>query len=126
MTELAALTKNYSGAELAGVVRSASAFAMHAKLDMSNLQKKIDTNIRVSMDDFRHALQEVHVAAAGGVSLTLLSPVCRSSRPLVSTRTILPPPDPLASFSTVPSSRRCTHAESTLWNKCAMLLQPRC
>lgn len=62
LSELATLTKNYSGAELAGVVRSASAFAMHAKLDMSNLQKKIDTNIRVSMDDFRHALQEVKPA----------------------------------------------------------------
>ena len=35
---------------------------MHQKLDMLNLQKKIDTNIKVTMDDFRHALSEVRPA----------------------------------------------------------------
>ncbi|XP_010272453.1 PREDICTED: vesicle-fusing ATPase-like [Nelumbo nucifera] len=58
--ELAARTKNYSGAELEGVVKSAVSFALNRQLSLDDLTKPIDEeNIKVTMDDFLHALQEI-------------------------------------------------------------------
>lgn len=58
--ELAARTKNYSGAELEGVVKSAVSFALNRQLSLEDLTKPIDEeSIKVTMDDFLHALQEI-------------------------------------------------------------------
>ena len=44
----AARTKNFSGAELEGLVKSATSFALNRQVDVSNLNKPIDEdNIKV-------------------------------------------------------------------------------
>lgn len=56
----AARTKNYSGAELEGVVKSAVSFALNRQLSMDDLTKPVDEeSIKVTMDDFLTALQEI-------------------------------------------------------------------
>lgn len=56
----AARTKNYSGAELEGVVKSAVSFALNRQLSLDDLTKPVEEeNIRVTMDDFLQALAEV-------------------------------------------------------------------
>ncbi|XP_020106126.1 vesicle-fusing ATPase-like [Ananas comosus] len=60
LQELAARTKNYSGAELEGVVKSAVSFALNRQISMDDLTKPLDEeSIKVTMDDFVHALQEI-------------------------------------------------------------------
>ncbi|CAA6655548.1 unnamed protein product [Spirodela intermedia] len=60
LQELAARTKNYSGAELEGVVKSAVSFALNRQISMDDLTKTLDEeSIKVTMDDFLHALQEI-------------------------------------------------------------------
>ncbi|EEF43280.1 vesicular-fusion protein nsf, putative [Ricinus communis] len=60
LQEIAARTKNYSGAELEGVVKSAVSFALNRQLNMEDLTKPVDEeSIKVTMDDFLTALQEV-------------------------------------------------------------------
>ncbi|KAK4759756.1 hypothetical protein SAY87_022887 [Trapa incisa] len=60
LQELAARTKNYSGAEIEGVVKSAVSFALNRQLSLDDLTKPVDEeNIRVTMDDFLNALQEI-------------------------------------------------------------------
>ncbi|KAF8411147.1 hypothetical protein HHK36_003690 [Tetracentron sinense] len=60
LQELAARTKNYSGAELEGVVKSAVSFALNRQLSLDDLTKPVDEeSIKVTMDDFLHALQEI-------------------------------------------------------------------
>ncbi|XP_071907411.1 vesicle-fusing ATPase [Coffea arabica] len=60
LQELAARTKNYSGAELEGVVKSAVSFALNRQLSLDDLTKPVDEeSIKVTMDDFLVALQEV-------------------------------------------------------------------
>lgn len=56
----AARTKNYSGAELEGVVKSAVSFALNRQISMDDLTKPLDEeSIKVTMDDFLHALHEI-------------------------------------------------------------------
>ncbi|KAK4271558.1 hypothetical protein QN277_020236 [Acacia crassicarpa] len=60
LQELAARTKNYSGAELEGVVKSAVSFALNRQLSLDDLTKPVEEeNIKVTMDDFLNALHEV-------------------------------------------------------------------
>ncbi|XWS15741.1 hypothetical protein CRYUN_Cryun34aG0027800 [Craigia yunnanensis] len=60
LQELAARTKNYSGAELEGVVKSAVSFALNRQVSMDDLTKPVDEeNIKVTMDDFLNALFEI-------------------------------------------------------------------
>ncbi|TYJ30512.1 hypothetical protein E1A91_A06G135500v1 [Gossypium mustelinum] len=60
LQELAARTKNYSGAELEGVVKSAVSFALNRQVSMDDLTKPVDEeNIKVTMDDFLNALLEI-------------------------------------------------------------------
>lgn len=60
LQELAARTKNYSGAELEGVVKSAVSFALNRQLNLDDLTKPVDEeNIKITMDDFLNALQEI-------------------------------------------------------------------
>lgn len=56
----AARTKNYSGAEIEGVVKSAVSFALNRQLSLDDLTKPVDEeSIKVTMDDFLNALQEI-------------------------------------------------------------------
>ncbi|XP_031397149.1 vesicle-fusing ATPase [Punica granatum] len=60
LQELAARTKNYSGAEIEGVVKSAVSFALNRQLSLDDLTKPVDEeSIRVTMDDFLNALHEI-------------------------------------------------------------------
>ncbi|KAG5234967.1 Vesicle-fusing ATPase family protein [Salix suchowensis] len=60
LQELAARTKNYSGAELEGVVKSAVSFALNRQLSLDDLTKPVDEeSIKVTMNDFLHALHEI-------------------------------------------------------------------
>ncbi|KAI8973858.1 P-loop containing nucleoside triphosphate hydrolase protein [Pilobolus umbonatus] len=64
LEELAELTKNYSGAEIAGVVKAASsyAFSRHIKVGtVAGISPEIE-NMKVGMDDFMNALKEVQPA----------------------------------------------------------------
>lgn len=62
--ELAALTKNFSGAEIAGLVKSATSFAFNRHVKVGTTAGIADDveSMRVNRDDFVHALQEVHPA----------------------------------------------------------------
>ncbi|KAG6531630.1 hypothetical protein ZIOFF_005446 [Zingiber officinale] len=56
----AARTKNYSGAKLEGVVRSAVSYALNRQISFDGLTKPVDEeSIKVTMDDFLNALHEV-------------------------------------------------------------------
>ncbi|KAL6220996.1 hypothetical protein ACLB2K_008749 [Fragaria x ananassa] len=58
--DLATRAENYSGAELEGVVSSAVPFAFNRQLSLDDLTKPVDEkNIKVTMDDFRRALEEI-------------------------------------------------------------------
>jgi len=59
---LAKRTKNYTGAEIEGVVRSAVSYAMQTKIDVENINKidpKTLRNIRITQEYFDLALEEV-------------------------------------------------------------------
>ncbi|KAI8557794.1 hypothetical protein RHMOL_Rhmol04G0037900 [Rhododendron molle] len=63
LQELAARTKNYSGAELEGVAKSAVSFALNRQLSMDDLTKPVDEeSIKVTMEDFLNAINEVRPA----------------------------------------------------------------
>ncbi|CAL4974090.1 unnamed protein product [Urochloa decumbens] len=60
LQELAARTKNCSGAELEGVVKSAVSYALNRQISMDDLTKPLDEeSIKVTMDDFVNGLQEI-------------------------------------------------------------------
>ncbi|KAG8903113.1 transport between ER and Golgi ATPase protein [Tulasnella sp. 403] len=64
LQELAGLTKNFSGAEINGLVKSATSFAFnrHVKVGtMAGISDDIE-NLRVNRQDFMMALDEVHPA----------------------------------------------------------------
>lgn len=61
LAELAAVTKNFSGAEIGGLVKSATSFAFnrHVKVGtMAGISDDIE-NLRVNRADFMNALDEV-------------------------------------------------------------------
>ena len=63
LNALASLTKNFSGAEIEGLVKSASSFALNRNINVSDLSAPIDEeNLKVEMKDFDAALQEVKPA----------------------------------------------------------------
>eukprot|EP00897_Mesotaenium_endlicherianum_P010272 jgi/Mesen1/9273/ME000060S08712 len=65
---LASRTKNYSGAELEGLVKSAVSFALSRQTDPSDLTKPLDEdNLKVTMHDFESALDEVRPAFGANV-----------------------------------------------------------
>ncbi|CAD6567725.1 MAG: transport between ER and Golgi ATPase protein [Tremellales sp. Tagirdzhanova-0007] len=63
LAELASVTKNFSGAEIGGLVKSATSFAFnrHVKVGTVAAFEDID-NIQISRADFMHALDEVQPA----------------------------------------------------------------
>ncbi|GFZ44719.1 Vesicular-fusion protein SEC18 [Saitozyma sp. JCM 24511] len=67
LAELAALTKNFSGAEIGGLVKSATSFAFNRHVKVGSVAAFEDVeNIKIGRADFMHALDEVQ--AAFGVS----------------------------------------------------------
>ena len=67
LAELAALTKNFSGAEIGGLVKSATSFAFNRHVKVGSVAAFDDIeNIKISRADFMHALDEV--TPAFGVS----------------------------------------------------------
>ncbi|CZS96434.1 probable NsfA protein [Rhynchosporium graminicola] len=68
VAELAHLTKNFSGAEIGGLVKSASSFAFNRHVKVGTVAGVSDDieNMKVNRGDFLHALEEVK--AAFGVS----------------------------------------------------------
>ncbi|KAL5487716.1 SEC18 [Sanghuangporus weigelae] len=64
LRELSSLTKNFSGAEISGLVKSATSFAFnrHVKVGtMAGISDDVE-NLRVNREDFLRALDEVHPA----------------------------------------------------------------
>jgi len=64
LLELAAITKNFSGAEIGGLIKSATSFAFqrHVKVGtMAGVSDDVE-NLRVNRADFMRALEEVHPA----------------------------------------------------------------
>jgi vesicle-fusing ATPase len=63
LDELASLTKNFSGAEIEGLVKNACSYAFSRQVDPTNLTKAIDPEkIRVARADFMQALTEIKPA----------------------------------------------------------------
>lgn len=58
LEKLASITKNYSGAEIEGVVRNAASYAFNRNIDVKEGIQLTDTDIKVTMDDFEHAISE--------------------------------------------------------------------
>jgi vesicle-fusing ATPase len=63
LLELAQVTKNYSGAEIEGLVKAASSFALNREVNPNNLSKVPDASkIKVTRADFQAALSETKPA----------------------------------------------------------------
>ncbi|KAJ3367800.1 transport between ER and Golgi ATPase protein [Allomyces arbusculus] len=89
LEELAALTKNFSGAEIAGLVKSATSFAFnrHVKVGDAAVSTDMD-NIKVNRSDFLRAIEEVP-AAFGAAEQELGQCVTNGIVPFGSTHAIL-------------------------------------
>ena len=64
LVELARLTKNFSGAEISGLVRSATSFALNRHVKVGTMAGVADDveNITINRDDFAHAFDDVKPA----------------------------------------------------------------
>ncbi|KAK1921264.1 putative vesicular-fusion protein sec18 [Papiliotrema laurentii] len=63
IAELASLTKNFSGAEIGGLVKSATSFAFNRHVKVGSVAAFEDIeNIKITRADFMHALDEVQPA----------------------------------------------------------------
>ncbi|GLC36429.1 hypothetical protein PLESTM_000445600 [Pleodorina starrii] len=63
LARLAELTKNFSGAELEGLVKDATAYALNRNINFDDLHAPLEEeNLKVSMEDFERALEEVRPA----------------------------------------------------------------
>jgi len=63
LIELASETKNFTGAELAGLIRAATSYAFQREIDPKTgavINKKKAEEMKVKRSDFMHALKEVH------------------------------------------------------------------
>eukprot|EP00850_Spirogloea_muscicola_P003192 SM000012S25454 [mRNA] locus=s12:1334788:1340370:- [translate_table: standard] len=68
---LAFRTKNFSGAELEGLVRSAASFALNRQVNFNDLTQPLgdEDAIKVTMGDFENALQEVQPAFGAAIDV---------------------------------------------------------
>ena len=63
LKELASLTKNFSGAEISGLVKSASSFAFKRHVEIKGKHASVTSDVgdvKVNRNDFFAALDEVH------------------------------------------------------------------
>ncbi len=72
LPELAGRTKNFSGAEIEGLVKSATSYAFARQVHVDNIKKVDAESLKVTRVDFERALDEVKPAF--GVSTDDLSP----------------------------------------------------
>jgi vesicle-fusing ATPase len=94
---LAGITKNFTGAELEGLVRNAASFALSRNIDASSVKALDTSSIKVEWDDFMRALAETVPAFGNKVwcywtmlmclltwltvlSATELTSVCRTTK----------------------------------------------
>ena len=77
LPELAAKTKNYTGAEIEGLVRSATSFAIGRNVDIDALDKVDEAAIKVEWADFERAIGET-TAAFGAKDNEALEIHCRT------------------------------------------------
>ncbi|KAF2808032.1 AAA-domain-containing protein [Mytilinidion resinicola] len=85
LEELARMTKNFSGAEISGLVKAASSFAFsrHIKVGTMAAINEDVVNMKVSREDFLHALDEVKPlfgAAEEELSRRILGDIVHYSR----------------------------------------------
>lgn len=61
MTTIAKNTKNYTGAELEGLIRSATSYAISREINISEnkIDMKKELNIKLTLDDFNKALNDI-------------------------------------------------------------------
>ncbi|GIL90412.1 hypothetical protein Vretimale_18282 [Volvox reticuliferus] len=63
LARLAEHTKNFSGAELEGLVKDATAYALNRNINFDDLHAPLEEeNLKVTMEDFERALEEVKPA----------------------------------------------------------------
>ncbi len=63
---LARETKNYTGAELEGLVRDAGSHSLIRISDKDDVTRAVDTkSVQLTMEDFQHALDEVRERGGG-------------------------------------------------------------
>ncbi|GFH21550.1 uncharacterized protein HaLaN_18878, partial [Haematococcus lacustris] len=75
LMHLSERTKNFSGAEIEGLVKDAVAYALNRQVDINDLHKPLDEDaIKVTMEDFTHSLLEVKPAF--GAATEELQQVC--------------------------------------------------
>ena len=77
LPQLAEMTKNYTGAEIEGLVRSATSFAIGRNVDLEHLDKVDEAAIKVEWQDFERAVNET-TAAFGAKDSESLEVHCRS------------------------------------------------
>ena len=68
---LAEKAKNYTGAEIEGVVKAASSFALNRLIDYKDPSKPTGTQISISMSDFIAALEDVKPAFGASKDLNM-------------------------------------------------------
>ncbi|KAH9576971.1 hypothetical protein CY35_01G190400 [Sphagnum magellanicum] len=69
LKELASKTKNFSGVELEGLVKSVTSFALNRQVSAADLSREIvEDNIKVTMDDFMSDLNEVKPAFGAAIN----------------------------------------------------------
>jgi len=60
LPQLAEMTKNFTGAEIEGMVKSAASFAFNRNIDVKDLTKPLDpSNLRLTWPDFENAFAEI-------------------------------------------------------------------
>lgn len=82
LAALARMAKNYTGSEIAGVVRAACSFAFNRSINLKDLTKP-DTNIKITEADFALAMDEVIPKFGHADSITCGEMVKFSERDLV-------------------------------------------
>jgi vesicle-fusing ATPase len=89
LLELANSTKNFSGAEISGLVKSATSFAFNRHVKVGSATVSADmSNVKVNRSDFLRALEEVQ-AAFGASEQELSQCVANGVVPFGTTRSIL-------------------------------------
>lgn len=77
LEELASITKNFTGAEINGLVKNASSFAFRRHIKdgtLADIDESTLDSIQICRDDFLRALEEIH--AAFGVNEDIFSGCC--------------------------------------------------
>ena len=59
LDSMAERCKNYTGAEIEAVVKSAASFAFEREIDINDLSKELNPDIKILMGDFDRALEDV-------------------------------------------------------------------